>query len=74
MYPVELPRVSFGVRKHELKMVRVRLKPENPPTLAPGGTGLRLTAAANGALGLPAFYLWGSVSRLHEHLTAHRRQ
>jgi hypothetical protein len=24
--------------------------------------------------GLPAFYLWGSLSRLHEDLTAHRRQ
>jgi hypothetical protein len=24
--------------------------------------------------GLPAFYLWGSVSRLHEYLAAHRRE
>jgi hypothetical protein len=24
--------------------------------------------------GLPAFYLWGAVSRVHEHATAHRRQ
>ncbi|MEU5726098.1 hypothetical protein ABZ783_30330 [Micromonospora sp. NPDC047738] len=23
--------------------------------------------------GLPAYYLWGAVSRLHEHLAAHRR-
>jgi hypothetical protein len=31
--PVELPRVSFGVRKDELEMIRVRLKPENLPIL-----------------------------------------